>query len=46
MSLGQSVVGTFGVTYDDGDPDERSGTGPVAGVTVIDIENDRLTGSV
>src|SRR4051794_11804445 len=25
MSLGHSVVGTFGVTYDDGDPDERSG---------------------
>src|ERR1700677_3209246 len=30
MSLEQSVVGTFGVTYDDGDPDERSGTDPTS----------------
>jgi len=30
MSLRQSVIGTFGVTYDDGDPDERSGADPTA----------------
>src|ERR687885_53149 len=30
-SLGQSAIGTFGVAYDDGDPDERSGAEPAAG---------------
>ena len=30
MSLRQAVVETFGVTYDDGDPNERSGTDPAS----------------
>jgi len=30
MSLGQSVVGAFGVMYDDGDSEERLGTDPTA----------------
>src|SRR5271165_2634238 len=30
MSLGQAVVEAFGVTCDDGDPNERSGTDPTS----------------
>jgi hypothetical protein len=41
MSLQQAVIGTFGVTYDGSDPDERSA--PARLRTLIDLVDGRLT---